>query len=187
MGPEYFSRPDRLSEAVGITRWGIRAASSFGLRQGGGAAPFRAPLRRSCPWGRPCSAALRLRSEVCKASFSLSEFPWSLIGVWGTLRCFTASARCLRCVLGTSALELVQRSGGSEVEGVELLALLWPLFGGRGNSELAGARPEICKPVDWGDAGTKIASASQGGGSFLRNISFPMIIFLSIQRKAVPV
>lgn len=50
------------------------------------------------------------------------------------------------------------------MEGVELLALLLLLFGGGGNSELAEARPEICKPVDWGSAGTKIASTCAGRG-----------------------
>lgn len=53
---------------------------------------------------------------------------------------------CLRILgFGMSA-----KGWGPEVEGVEWLALLLLLLGGQGNPELAEARPEICKPVDWG-------------------------------------
>lgn len=61
---------------------------------------------------------------------------------------------CLRSLeFGMSAKEW---SAG--VEGVET-ALSLLLFGGWGIPEPAEARPGICKPVDWGSAGTKIASA----------------------------
>lgn len=46
--------------------------------------------------------------------------------------------------------------------GCSALPLL--LFGGQGNSEPLEARPGIHKPVDWGDAGPKIASVCAGRG-----------------------
>lgn len=62
---------------------------------------------------------------------------------------------CLRG-LGMSAKEW-----GAEVEGVDGHSPCCCLEA-QGNSEWPEARPGICKPVDWGSAGPKIASACAG-------------------------
>lgn len=66
---------------------------------------------------------------------------------------------CLRSLeLGRSAEER-----GAEVDGVELLSPCCCLEA-EGTLSPLEARPGICKPVDWDNAGTKIAPVCAGMG-----------------------
>lgn len=156
MGLGCFSQLMCPLEAVGITRLGI-AVSSFCVMQGGEPACSRAPLPAAAATGEAqFQHWLRLFSEV---GSPLSESLWDGVGVWGPSGLFTASGRlprmCLRG-LGMSAKEW-----GAEVEGVDGHSPCCCLEA-QGTLERPEATPGICKPVDWGTAGPKIASACAG-------------------------